>query len=1042
MDYTATASMIGIAPPPAASSHSDTLTSSYTSKAGGHVRHSLSKDERQEQRRQRQAARANRKDPIHGDNLTHMPLSPRSSLPIEPGAGDEDKYTSLNHRRALDPGSIIEKSDCGNPTSIPAYVGATPFANDMLLERERRRIAAAPSKNFIARRRMWAGIPTLLIIAPATYCLAKSCTAWLALSPASVVFSDAREGTTSSPDPTARTLAMLQICICAISMGFNLLAVVYLRVSRQRTRLGRAFVWICALVAITLQTALALINILLVFFWHRKYSASPTLPFASTRDVGVRCKDTWEFDILYTAARYSQLADQTGSTPCAGGGMSTVRDYMIAGGVRLALFLILGVWWLIMITRYNRALASAMLSPFAKTPAPDAADIAESAELHRLLEEEKLDIESRVPGAWDPNAGTVRSSYPTYDNKGYANFEETVVVVTASDDDDEPEPYHHMYNSGPAAAASATAGPTASYLMPSPQQPNGRMSMPLPHGAPSAPQLSHFDWQRREASGLEDPPAQVTSQYLDPYARREPSSGLQTSRGLTVPQQDRRREGSGSFSEWASNLVSSVFGGAMASVVPPAAPQTNKHLQQSSTTSAQARHVPYTSVHNDVAEDDDDDFYPEQEKMVLGTGPDAPYNRPLPLPPASTGLERGPSELGVSTWFGGGGARTQQPQIRDHNHASTTTPVLNRHDDSESEGEHGGGGYASSRTSMSDTKGEGYAEWSRQNYADLAAMDNHRASAAAATASSNPGGLGFLAAAARKVTTRMSTTNGAHVAAQGAVPSARRYSSDSNGDELPHMPEVRAMPRSRVSSKRRRSSGSSGGGGQQGRAAAGPTVVRKPVVMHLSGPNAPSSTSHQRSNSRSRSGPPAAAGTATSPSSSSYDSDPTSQFWVVDHMRLGAGHPLSANDATGDLLPPQPEAPTFVRQLGQLVRKLSAIESVGSAGEREMRSSSGSASYLSYGGHGGHGGGGIRGGASAGRRSTSGRMGSVEEEEAPTGVEIRYGSADAGAGRTSSRNSLAVPHVQEYRHHQQQQQTPPSPSSGGPAPGLPGGWSW
>ncbi|CAD6901220.1 unnamed protein product [Tilletia laevis] len=973
MDYTSTAAMIGIAQPPQSPAYP-----TYTSD----TRSSSIKDQRHETKRQQRAARANRKDPIHGDNLSPMPMTPasqhelarqRNSLP--PGSSrsllmaDEhidDKYTTMPRRRvdASPPPPPREKSEYG-----------TPLANDVLVERERMRLAATPTKMFIARRRMWAGVPTILMLAPSAYCLAKSCTAWLALSPATVLFSDAREGTTASPDPTAHVLAMVTICVGATSIALNLMAIIYLRVSRQRKRLGRAFVWTCALATILLQTAMAVLNLLLVFLWHKKYSKDPASPFASTRDVGLRCKGTWEFDILYTAARYSALSESLNKVAaCTKGGSETVRDYMIVGGVRIGIFVAIGVWWLIVVTRYNRSLAAAMASPFAKEVKPDAADMPESAELHQLLEEEKLDLESRIPGAWESRPQPLHSGYPF--GKSYAEYEETVVIVTEPDD-------------GGEATVERLPGVTSAWTEPKYQQ-YSPQQMPVPGGpapsgflAPPAPRLSRFDWQGGEASSSEPPPGndQVRTLHNAPN-----EFGQGHGHG--------QREGSGSFTNWASSLVTSVFSTALSYAMPQ---PDHQQLSQGPQHQQTRQQLPYTSVH--TADDEFDDV--ERQKAVLAAGP-RPYD-----PPQSS-HDRGPSKLGVSSWFGGGGARQSGPSAPSGNGANPTSPTVVmrnvHHDDSESEGGGGGGGgngggYASSRTSMSEVKGEGYAEWSQRNFAGLAAMDQQRSS----LRSSNVG------------TPVTHLANNAHVA-QGPVSSGRRFSTESQGDELPHMPELRSIPRDQQHAARSSS----------GRALSGPP----PPVAPLWRPNQqePQNAADRQDRGGHHRQGQSSSSLSDLPSNESSNDAP----WVIDHSRM-----ISSNDASGDLLPPRAEGPTFVRQLGQLVRKLSAIESVGSSGERE-RSSSGSAmTHVSYAYGNGNGGGGSGAGAGGGRtgRSASGaRMGSVEEEAGA------LFDMEHNQGR---RSSLTVPGQSNTNrsggggsgHHQQF-------SSGSQPPALPGRWKW
>ncbi|KAK0550124.1 hypothetical protein OC846_003070 [Tilletia horrida] len=903
MDYSNTAAMIGIAPPPPPPSHSDfgPQYDSYTERKRSVT---FAKDAKHESRRQQKAARANRRDPIHGDNPEPMPLTPtiQRSRDQHDHNGKSDQQEQLYY----DP---IEKA------SLMA-----PLANSVLVERERKRIAAAPSKAFIGRKRMWAGLPTVLFLAPSTYCLTKSCIAWLALGPSTVVFSDSRQGTTASPDPTAQALAMVSICAGAIALICNLLVVAYLRFSRRRTRLGRIFVWTWALIAISLETALAIVNVLLVIFWYRQYTKDPAAPFSSIRNVALRCAGSWEFDVLYTAASYSHTAENAAQVAaCAKGGYGTLRNYIIAGSIRTGLFLALGAWWLVVIIRYNRALATSMPSPFEKDPqTTEASDLPESAELHRLLQEEKLDLESRIPGAWDHNSQTVRSHYSG--PRSYAEFEHSVIVVTEPDEGvKDLDPY------GDQTHATST-------WMPPVWSPTYN---PMNHLAPPGPRLSRFDWQNNNPSTGE--PHQMRDLPAKPTAGHEFGHG--------------NREGSGSFSNWASSLVSSVFGAAMGYSPAPAQAGPVAFPTPQGARSGPAVYDPSTT-----------------QKDILAAGPHGHDAHP-------TSLERGPSKLGVGSWFGG--RKTDNAGAAPHpTEALAVQPTLNYYAEHESEA-----GMSSARTSMSDLKGENYAEWSQRNFAGLAAMDANRSSFRSSTAP----------------TPVTHVTRNVQVSQDASVP-GRRFSTESQGDMLPHMPEARELGR-------RLPNPPSGHGGSTLSPPQAPTWRPSGTSGQQSGP--PSGQSHSSQGIQQHAAPQGA---------TRHQRTNSTDFWVEDNMRG-----LGSSAETGDLLPPKPEPPTFVRQLGQLVRKLSAIESVGSAGERE-RSSSGSAtpshSNLMMRG-------GVSGTSWTGRGASGSqmRMGSVEEEE-PVVVQ------DAGP-RSGMLSPPPVP-----RGHQGH--------LGGSSDGgrLPGGWRW
>lgn len=163
----------------------------------------------------------------------------------------------------------------------------------------------------------------------------------------------------------------------------------------------RRFVWVVAILSTTLQLFLACANLALIVIWHKHYAApsqpssdDPSIyPEAATRDVGLRCAGSWDLDMMWKAADFGPSADADDSHSCAKDATKTLEMYLIAGGLRLGIFVLLCVLWIVALERYNRSLRVASI-----------VDIeSESAEMHKLL------VDSSLPHDEKDDAGNVAS---------------------------------------------------------------------------------------------------------------------------------------------------------------------------------------------------------------------------------------------------------------------------------------------------------------------------------------------------------------------------------------------------------------------------------------------------------------------------------------------------------------------------------------------------------------------------------------------------------------------------------------------------------
>ena len=150
-----------------------------------------------------------------------------------------------------------------------------------------------------------------------------------------------------------------------------------------------AFAWFCAVLGTTLQLALACVNLALIVLWHKQYSSASASIQAATRDVGRRCAGRWDFDLLWNAADASPAS--TEKEQCSEGGTDSLKLFLMAGGIRLALLVVFHTIWLCFLARYNWTLEKGT---------QEIGGLEESAEMRKLLEEEgKAGL--NVPGGFD-----------------------------------------------------------------------------------------------------------------------------------------------------------------------------------------------------------------------------------------------------------------------------------------------------------------------------------------------------------------------------------------------------------------------------------------------------------------------------------------------------------------------------------------------------------------------------------------------------------------------------------------------------------------
>lgn len=317
----------------------------------------------------------NEKDAGLGDDLPHMPerifTAPPSSDNSAPQNSNSDSGTAEKY-------NTIPQDSTGQPIILHSDKA-------VLVDRELQRLREKRPMELRMRWRVLTGTIMLLVLSLTTYCMAQCIIAYLSLSPSTWVLSEAQNGTQTSPDSLLRTLSLIEI-VCMILAALGCLSSgLYLRMTRRRS-CGQKLIWISAITATTINLTLSLLNIALIVAWHRHYGSNTSSPYAMTRDVGQRCRGTWDMDILWKAAENSSIAkpdDKNHYTACQRDPESTVKAYLIAGGTRLGLFAALCTIWLACLARYNKTLTLHLSSTDS---------IEESPEMLKLLDKDEDDL--------------------------------------------------------------------------------------------------------------------------------------------------------------------------------------------------------------------------------------------------------------------------------------------------------------------------------------------------------------------------------------------------------------------------------------------------------------------------------------------------------------------------------------------------------------------------------------------------------------------------------------------------------------------------
>ncbi len=234
--------------------------------------------------------------------------------------------------------------------------------------------------------------------------------------------------------------------------------------------------WSCAIVATTLQLSMAVANLVLVGVWHGKYKDDSTDAFAATRDVARRCHGAWNFDLVWDAAKSSLSSDET--QRCTPAGLAGVHLFLMAGGVRLAVMAVLLTLWLLALGRYIYSMDRRQEGPL---------DAAESAEMHRLLEEE-MNNGPNAPGYFFEHEKTLTNP----ELRLYADFVEERPSAVDSKEFDLGDA-HRAYSMDTMTTA-------ADRFMDSQSHRKSSDLAPLVALGNAPPRLQRFRWQRGEAS--------------------------------------------------------------------------------------------------------------------------------------------------------------------------------------------------------------------------------------------------------------------------------------------------------------------------------------------------------------------------------------------------------------------------------------------------------------------------------------------------------------------------------------------------------------
>ncbi|PWN41570.1 hypothetical protein IE81DRAFT_324428 [Ceraceosorus guamensis] len=888
-------------------------------------------------RRHSAAAGADRDSPSRmsvGDDLPHMPAAPPSrqttlSPPINysqpkwaPPATMSAAISSAQVGWAgedYDSEYHSEKADAmlaGSPRET-AYTQADSKlrrlrGQSVLLEREAARVRDKGVQKLRMRWRVLAGTTVLLLLTLSAYVLARYILAFLNLSPATFLLSDAADGTSNSPDPQLRMMALIAVIVSAMSTAGVLASGVYLRFSRK-TSCGTYFIWITAIVSTTMSVALCVVNLALILLWHQRYTsgAGAGSPLAATRDVGQRCAGNWDMDILWSAAESSPIAKvDKDNTNCSKDPAHTLRMFLIAAGVRLGLFVLFSAFWMAALGRYNTTLKCRNAAD-GDLPLPEQ----ESAEMHRLLQLEHADDQKTldsVPGAWKGSVragntargGGFKSAKFGYDEETLrgaapspADFQEVrkaPIIQTYGDgglvgeaDDDGLEPGEEIF-----AEKDVVGGPS--------HRGAGHVVFPEPETL-APPKLQRFAWQReRSRSGYE--PAGAVEVYGNMAPRREDDDPSAFGHGHGKES---------SAGGWGAGMLGRVWDSFWAT---PAVQDASEHPHDLTRTPAQTYRDSFVTQyerHADVPHSAQIERFDQRKEDTM-----------TPADHLSTDHERGPSKLGISGWFrrdasqasGGVGEGAQDvgsfPSSREQSLAPTKHARTPSQERRASQARHA----AAARLAVSDSSRDGATALSprSRSRSELRAREEQ--------ASWNQ----------QRRKTSPSPSRGAHDA---SGPTSSRRSSSSLGDELPHMPSLMHLPAQPTS-----------------------RASQQPNLTAHQPSSTPSSERSSEEFAGYKSNDPAfmqrrGYGSGVDGYSSAeddYGSDQGHGYGSGHPYGLGAGEeddadfwdPNARLENTGRPAPVQ-ETPVYVRTLGKLVRKLSAIASVGSE-EKSVLERSGS----------------------------------------------------------------------------------------------------
>lgn len=213
-------------------------------------------------------------------------------------------------------------------------------------QRENKDLTAAkgPQKT-IRRRRLWAGLSCLVLIAVTAYCLARYGIAWTEMG--STVAEEQR-------DSLVQKLSLLFIALSGYSLLLFVIVVLYLRFSRRKNVLA-GIVKAIHILGGVVMIALALANLGLVFTWHKYYDTgrgAGSTGSSAVRDVARRCGHGWQFDILWGAAAVARAGDRGSCPPDQG----RINAFIIAAVVRLVVFVVVVAISAILLRRYTLAL--------------------------------------------------------------------------------------------------------------------------------------------------------------------------------------------------------------------------------------------------------------------------------------------------------------------------------------------------------------------------------------------------------------------------------------------------------------------------------------------------------------------------------------------------------------------------------------------------------------------------------------------------------------------------------------------------------------